>query len=144
MAAATFMAVSGTIPEFFTNLISTFVTDSDMGLGAIIGSLFFNTLGVAACAGLATRVPVKLPWYPIIRDCSIFSINVAILVALSWDGRIEWYEGMILTICAVLYWILLFQNDKVESTKRKLNSFSTKFFFWLSLSDEEICILLPG
>lgn len=43
-----------TTPEFFTNVISTFIMDSDMGVGTIIGSLMFNTLGVAAVAGLAS------------------------------------------------------------------------------------------
>jgi solute carrier family 24 (sodium/potassium/calcium exchanger), member 4 len=47
------MALATTIPEFFTNTISTFLTDSDMGLGTIIGSMMFNTLGVAACAAFA-------------------------------------------------------------------------------------------
>lgn len=53
MAAATFMATATTLPEFFTNTISTFISDSDMGLGTVIGSMLFNTLGVAACASLA-------------------------------------------------------------------------------------------
>jgi len=47
------MALATTIPEFFTNTISTFVTQSDMGFGTIIGSMMFNTLGVAACAAFA-------------------------------------------------------------------------------------------
>lgn len=49
------MATATTTPEFFTNVISTFITESDIGLGTIIGSLMFNTLGVAAVASLATR-----------------------------------------------------------------------------------------
>lgn len=55
VAAATFMAVAGTTPEFFTNTISTFIADSDMGIGTIMGSLLFNTLGVAGIAGLASK-----------------------------------------------------------------------------------------
>lgn len=51
-----------TTPEFFTNAISTFIMDSDMGIGTIIGSLMFNTLGVAAVAGLAS-VKVQLKIY---------------------------------------------------------------------------------
>lgn len=54
VAAATFMATATTMPEFFTNTISTFVTDSDLGIGAIIGSMLFNTLGTSACAALAS------------------------------------------------------------------------------------------
>lgn len=58
VAAATFMATATTMPEFFTNVLSTFLTKSDMGLGTIIGSLLFNTLGVAALAGIATKKQV--------------------------------------------------------------------------------------
>lgn len=115
VAAATFMAVSGAIPEFFTNMISTFITKSGMGLGAVIGTLFFNTLGVAACAGIATRKPVQLLWYPLARDCLIFGINVAMLTAMSWDGLIQWYEGLILSIGYIVYWIVLFQNTRIKN-----------------------------
>ena len=55
VAAATFMATATTTPEFFTNVISTFITESDVGLGTIVGSLMFNTLGVAAVASLAAH-----------------------------------------------------------------------------------------
>lgn len=108
------MAVSGAIPEFFTNMISTFITESEMGLGAVIGTLFFNTLGVAACAGIATRKPVQLLWYPLLRDCIIFAIAVSMLTAMSWDGVIEWHEGLILTLGYIVYWIVLFQNTRIK------------------------------
>lgn len=55
VAAATFMATATSMPEFFTNTISTLVVDSDMGLGTILGSMLFNTLGVAALVGLLTK-----------------------------------------------------------------------------------------
>lgn len=55
VAAATFMATATSMPEFFTNTISTLITDSDMGLGTIIGSLMFNTLGVAALGALCIK-----------------------------------------------------------------------------------------
>ena len=53
MAAATFMSVATSCPEFFVNVISTFLTQSDMGIGTIVGSAIFNVLGVAAVGGLA-------------------------------------------------------------------------------------------
>lgn len=52
VAAATFMATATSMPEFFTNTISTLILESDMGLGTVIGSLMFNTLGVAGLAAL--------------------------------------------------------------------------------------------
>lgn len=47
------MATATSMPEFFTNTISVLITNSDMGLGTIMGSLMFNTLGVAGLAALA-------------------------------------------------------------------------------------------
>ncbi|XP_055601043.1 sodium/potassium/calcium exchanger 3-like [Uranotaenia lowii] len=119
VAAATFMAIAGTIPEFFTNTISTFLTDSDMGIGTIMGSLLFNTLGVAALAGLATRKPVQLDWWPLTRDSLVFAINVSILVGFSWDGRIYWYEAMILFILLFVYFVVMFQNKHIMKVAKK-------------------------
>lgn len=53
MAAATFMAIATSAPEFFVNVVGTFITESDIGVGTVIGSAIFNTLGVAAVGGLA-------------------------------------------------------------------------------------------
>lgn len=53
VAAATFMAIATSAPEFFVNIVGTFVTESDIGVGTIVGSAMFNTLGVAALGGLA-------------------------------------------------------------------------------------------
>lgn len=50
------MAVATSCPEFFVNVISTFLTESSMGIGTIVGSAIFNALGVAAVGGLATVI----------------------------------------------------------------------------------------
>lgn len=53
VAGATFMAIATSSPELFVNIIGTFITESDLGVGTVVGSAVFNTLGVAACIGLA-------------------------------------------------------------------------------------------
>lgn len=55
VAGATFMATATCAPELFVNIIGTFLTESDLGLGTVVGSAVFNTLGVATCAGLAAK-----------------------------------------------------------------------------------------
>lgn len=55
VAGATFMAFATSAPELFVNVIGTFLTESDLGVGTVVGSAVFNTLGVAACGGLAAR-----------------------------------------------------------------------------------------
>jgi Ca2+/Na+ antiporter len=53
VAGATFMAIATSSPELFVNIIGTFITESDLGVGTVVGSAVFNTLGVASCIGLA-------------------------------------------------------------------------------------------
>jgi len=47
------MAIATSSPELFINIIGTFITESDLGVGTIVGSSVFNILGVATCLGLA-------------------------------------------------------------------------------------------
>ncbi|XP_058464150.1 sodium/potassium/calcium exchanger 3-like [Malaya genurostris] len=119
VAAATFMAIAGSTPEFFTNTISTFIAESDMGLGTVMGSLLFNTLGVAALAGLATRTPVQLDWWPLTRDSIVFAFHVGVLIGFAWDGRIYWYEAMVLVILLANYFVIMFQNRRIMNFAKK-------------------------
>ncbi|KAJ6635314.1 Sodium/potassium/calcium exchanger 5 [Pseudolycoriella hygida] len=113
VAAATFMATATTTPELFTNIISTFIMDSDMGVGTIIGSLMFNTLGVAAIAGLASIQRVKLEWWPITRDSILYSLNLLILIWFSWDSKITLSESIVLVVLYFVYFVILFQNNRI-------------------------------
>jgi Ca2+/Na+ antiporter len=60
VAGATFMAIATSTPELFINIIGTFITESDLGLGTIVGSAVFNILGVAACLGLAASKVISI------------------------------------------------------------------------------------
>lgn len=53
ITAATFMATATCAPELFVNIIGTYLTESDLGVGTVVGSSVCNILGVTACAGLA-------------------------------------------------------------------------------------------
>lgn len=54
VAGATFMAAATSAPELFVNVIGTFITESDIGIGTIVGSAVFNILAIAACCGLSS------------------------------------------------------------------------------------------
>lgn len=137
------MATATSMPEFFTNTISTLVVDSDMGLGTIMGSMLFNTLGVAALVGLLTKsvswifvhsrsslcclnytviysslssLPqhVQLDWWPLTRDSIIVIISTSSLVSCLWDERVYWYESVVFVVLYVLYFLVMFQNDRMK------------------------------
>lgn len=74
VGAAIVMATAAAMPDFFTNAISTLITDSELGLGSIIGALMYNTLAVAGIAGLA----IKKVWLEI----NLRSDNVTIAITV--------------------------------------------------------------
>ncbi|XP_041986747.1 sodium/potassium/calcium exchanger 4-like isoform X2 [Aricia agestis] len=113
VAAATFMSVATSCPEFFVNVISTFLTQSDMGIGTIVGSAIFNLLGVAAIGGLAAIRPIKIKCRPVTRDVLIYMFNVGVLVAIVWDGQVEWYEALVLGILYICYFVLMFNSVRL-------------------------------
>ncbi|KAI5647060.1 sodium/calcium exchanger protein domain-containing protein [Phthorimaea operculella] len=113
VAAATFMSVATSCPEFFVNLISTFLTESDMGIGTIVGSGIFNALGVAAIGALAAIRPIKIEARPVTRDVIIYMVNVSVLVAIVWDGQVDWYEAIVLGVLYVTYFIVMFNSVRL-------------------------------
>lgn len=61
VAGATIMAAASSSPELFINVVGTFVTEGDLGVGTIVGSAVFNILAVPACCGLLAN-QVRLPF----------------------------------------------------------------------------------
>lgn len=82
-------------------------------LSAIIGSVLFNTLGVAACAALFIKKPIQIDWWPVTRDASLLILNLSMLIVFAWDGAIMWWEASILVSVLVFYWIFMFNNVKI-------------------------------
>jgi Ca2+/Na+ antiporter len=145
------MSLATTTPEFFTNTISTFIADSNMGLGTIIGSMLFNTLGVSAVAGLATSSVcfkcfvkelnrtltivlffqhVQLHHWPILRDCVIFSFNLIVLAAITWDGVIVWYESTIQVCLLAIYFAIMFQSVPLQNYIHRLTKGKHSYGKW--------------
>ena len=90
VAGATFMAAGTSSPEFFSNIMGTFVTKSDLGIGTIVGSAVFNIFGVIAVCGLFSGRKIKMDWYPITRDAFTYGITVVILIIVLIDERVFW------------------------------------------------------
>ncbi|XP_022121468.1 sodium/potassium/calcium exchanger 4 [Pieris rapae] len=120
VAAATFMSVATSCPEFFVNVISTFLTQSDMGIGTIVGSALFNILGVAAIGSLAARTPIKIDRRPVTRDALIYMINVSVLVVIVWDGEVIWYEALVLGLLYIVYFFVMFNSMKIFALYDKI------------------------
>lgn len=123
VAGATFMAVATSAPELAVNVIGTFITEGDLGIGTILGSAVFNTLGVIAICCIVSGVTIKLDSWPITRDCSIYSIAVGFLIYVLGDGTVWWYETVILLIFYFTYLIIMYNDKKLQ------DAFEESIFF---------------
>lgn len=57
---------------------------------------------------------------PVTRDVIIYMLNVSVLVAFVWDGQIDWFEAMVLTILYVLYFVVMFNSMRLFAVYDKL------------------------
>ncbi|CAH1184133.1 unnamed protein product [Phyllotreta striolata] len=117
IGGATFMATATSSPELFINIIGTFVTKGDIGLGTIVGSGVFNILAVTAACGLTLAITGKeliLDWWPLTRDSLVYAISVCLLIGFLNDEKIEWYEAMTLVLVYLSYIVYLFFDKKVQ------------------------------
>ncbi|KAK0181120.1 hypothetical protein PV327_003431 [Microctonus hyperodae] len=114
VAGATFMAAATSSPELFINVVGTFITEGDLGIGTIVGSAVFNILAVPACCGLFANQVLDLDWWPITRDSLAYSVTVLLLIVTLKDGRIEWYEALILVITYILYISAMCFNKRIS------------------------------
>lgn len=53
VAGATFLATASCFPELFVNVVGTFLTESDLGVGMIVGGAVFNTFATPAFGALS-------------------------------------------------------------------------------------------
>ncbi|XP_037916308.1 sodium/potassium/calcium exchanger 3 isoform X2 [Hermetia illucens] len=119
VAGATFMAAATSAPELFVNVIGTFITEGDIGIGTIVGSAVFNILAVAACCGIGAGMAVPLDWWPLTRDCLAYGITVAILICIIHDERVEWYEALTLVLLYIVYIAVMYYDKSFQKCARE-------------------------
>ncbi|XP_031369643.1 sodium/potassium/calcium exchanger 4-like isoform X1 [Apis dorsata] len=142
VAGATFLAMASSFPELFVNVIGTFLTESDLGAGTVVGSAVFDTFATPACGALMTFYAIQLEWQLLSRDCIMYVISVGTLVIIMWDAKIQWYEAMILLILFCFYLILLFCGKLIRLYCDKI-SFNSNFMTKLFTIDENLNENLP-
>jgi Ca2+/Na+ antiporter len=116
VAGATICALGCNGPELFANLISLF-TDSDAGIGVVVGSEIFNLLVIIGCAALCNPAGVlTLERTPFTRDCLFYLLSIILLAWTLRDSYVEWYESLVLLAAAVVYVTSVYFTSTFEST----------------------------
>ncbi|KAI8430891.1 hypothetical protein MSG28_001017 [Choristoneura fumiferana] len=102
VAGATFMAAASSSPELFINCVGTFVTQGDLGVGAVVGSAVFNVLAV-----------IELDWWSVSRDCLMYAVSVVALILTLLDDKVLWHEALVLVLMYTLYILAMVFNDRL-------------------------------
>jgi hypothetical protein len=122
VAGATFMAAGGSAPELFTSIIGVFIAFSDVGIGTIVGSAVFNILFVIGMCALFSKTVLHLTWWPLLRDCTFYSISLLTLIGFFIDNTIMWYEALCLLSIYFSYVAFMKINQYAERAAKKLLS----------------------
>jgi len=112
VAGATFMAAGSSAPELFTSLAAA-TSESDVGVGTIVGSAVFNLLVIVALSAALSGKVLNLDWRPLARDATFYTLSIAILIIFAWDGMVEWFEATILVLVYLIYVGTMFFNEKL-------------------------------
>mmetsp|Transcript_87419 Transcript_87419/g.244673 ORF Transcript_87419/g.244673 Transcript_87419/m.244673 type:complete len:504 (+) Transcript_87419:72-1583(+) len=113
VAGATFLAMASSAPELFTSLISTFVVVSTSGVGNIVGSAVFNLLVIIGVVPIFAGSKLKIWWYPTARDAIFYSASILELGLVLMDGKVYWWEGLIMLLTYTGYVAFFTQNQRV-------------------------------
>ncbi|XP_070542944.1 sodium/potassium/calcium exchanger 4-like isoform X3 [Ptychodera flava] len=105
------MAFGSSAPEFLTALISTLIESGDIGYGTVIGSAAFNVLLIPGVCGMIAFGP--LSWWPIVRDTTYYALGVLVLIIMSLDLVIQWYEALILVCMYSGYIFMMYYNREI-------------------------------
>ncbi|XP_068610207.1 sodium/potassium/calcium exchanger 4 [Brachionichthys hirsutus] len=114
VAGATFMAAGSSAPELFASVIGVFITHGDVGVGTIVGSAVFNILCIIGVCGIFAGQVVLLTWWAVFRDSFYYILSVVALIAFIYDGKIVWWEGLVLVLMYAGYILVMKFNSSMQ------------------------------
>lgn len=109
--AVSIVAVGTSMPEFISSLVAAFRKETDLSIGNIIGSNFFNIAGVLGVTTITRPISVGNQSLFITDMMWLFGITITlILVMLPLSkGKINRWEGCILLLIFSAYMYVLFR-----------------------------------
>ena len=114
VAGATFMAFGSAAPEIIINAIGTITGESDLGVGAIIGSGMIAFSCIPGLCALVAGSDLMLKRRPLARDSLMYLLALLCLTMFFRDGFITIDEGAILFGMYVFYVSLVFLSPNIR------------------------------
>ena len=61
---------------------------------------------------------VAVDYYPVTRDCLFYVMSIGALIVVLVDGRVYWYESIVLLVLYAVYILFMYYNDDVEKVAK--------------------------
>ncbi|KAG8467511.1 hypothetical protein KFE25_000827 [Diacronema lutheri] len=128
VAGASFMAFGSASPEIIVNAVGTIKAiysksetgeDTNLGVGAIIGSgMIAFTLIPGACA-VASNAPLHLKRRPLLRDLLFYAVALAQLMYCIRDSIVTGLEAGLMLVTYAIYMTIVVWSARVRSLYRE-------------------------
>lgn len=108
----TVVSMGTSMPEFVVSLFSALEGSGEMSVGNVVGSNIFNSLLIVGMSALF--ISLTLTKKLISRDILFVIFSSVILVALSHDGEVNRWEGLVLLMCFGMYMYYSYLSAKQD------------------------------
>ena len=113
VAGATLMAAGCNAPELFASIMGVFIDHTTVGAGTVVGSAPFNLMCICGAASLAVGGRLHLDGWLLLREISFLVAALFVLLTVLRDGRVMWWEALILVILYVVYALVCVNTTRV-------------------------------
>jgi cation:H+ antiporter len=111
----TVVAFGTSAPELAVSLLSAARDQADIAVGNVVGSNIFNILFILGLSALAA--PLQVNQKLLRLDVPLMTGAAGLVWLLSWDGRIGWLDGALLSAGIVAYTVFAIRQSRKEGAE---------------------------
>lgn len=111
----TVVAIGTSFPELAVGITAVADGKGELAVGNIAGT---NILNILFILGLSAAIrPLPLQLLSIRFDVPVMIASTIVLIVMAWDGTLSRFEGILLVLAAVIYYIAIVRLSRRESPK---------------------------
>jgi cation:H+ antiporter len=109
----TVVAFGTSMPEMVVNVRAAVGGSSDLALGNVVGSNIFNVAGILGLTVLIAPLAVQAKLLRV--EMPILIGITAVVTGMAWDGRIGFFESLLLFLTIITYTFMVIRASRNES-----------------------------
>lgn len=113
---ALIIAIGTSAPELFVSISAAFAQQTDMVIGNVLGTVIANSLLGIGFAAIFAKNGLAVHKNVIAWKMSIFFIAILLALISLYDGKIEFFEALLMLPLLIYYLIFIYKSDKSPST----------------------------